>query len=62
MANKDIDEVNLGIRRCKNGTKERNAIMLSTEVTFAYEYGHVPYPYEILKYLDLKNNGSIIRL
>jgi len=58
-----IPECNLGIEKCKNGTKERNAIFLATEADYMlyYQTTVLPYPKTLFGHMNFNNNAAIIR-
>lgn len=53
-------DCNLGLSVCKN-PKERNATFLCAEVDFAFEYGYLPYPMELLAHIISRSDAIIVR-
>ena len=58
-----VPEANFGIRICKNGTKERNAVFLASESDYMLHYQTVelPYPRQLFRHMNINNNAAIIR-
>lgn len=64
MTNIDIvPECNLGIEKCKNGTKERNAIFLvaETDYVLAYQTIELPMPKQLFKFIMDSQCAGIVR-
>lgn len=55
-----VAEANFGIKMCKNGTPERNAIFLATETDYVLtcQTTILPKPVQLFRYLN--NNGAAI--
>jgi len=58
-----VPEANFGIKICKNGPKERNAIFLAAETDYmlTLQTTHLPYPSQLFKHMNNNNNAAIIR-
>lgn len=58
-----VPEANFGIKTCKNGTKERNAIFLATETDYMlwYQTTELPYPRQLFRHMNSNNNAAMIR-
>lgn len=64
MTNIDIvPECNLCIEKCRNGTKERNAIFLCTETDYMLleQTAELPMPIQLFRHLCDNNSAGIVR-
>lgn len=59
-----VPDANFGIERCKNGTKERNAIFLAAETDYmlTLQTVNLPYPRQLFRHMNNNNNAAIIKL
>lgn len=58
-----VPEANFGIEKCRNGTKERNAVFLCTETDYmlSYQTTELPRPRQLFRHLINSNNVGIVR-
>lgn len=58
-----MPEANLGIEKCINGTKERNAIFLATETDYLlwYQTTELPYPQQLFRFITDSQSAGIVR-
>jgi len=58
-----VPEANFGIKICKNGTKERNAVFLASETDYMLlkQTTELPYPKTLFRHMNSNNNAAIIR-
>jgi len=58
-----VPEANFGIKICKNGSPQRNAVFLCTESDYMLNLQTVdlPYPRQLFRHMQSGNNAAIIR-
>lgn len=58
-----VPEANFGIKICRNGSPERNAVFLASETDYMlwYQTTDLPYPRTLFRHMNSNNNAAIVR-